>query len=111
MSPYEDDLKRQQHFLRKAEVLILEANREIIGSLIPEITEERVLNLAHAVAHLRGRYLQAAFDISNVADGQSPADADIATLEKYRVTYEEARKAFEELTHALERGYVHLSEN
>ncbi|HBT43287.1 MAG: hypothetical protein ABJ388_08360 [Alphaproteobacteria bacterium] len=110
MSSYEDDLRRQQQFLRKAELLISQANREIIGPMIPEINEARVINFARAVAHLRGRYLQASFNISNVAEGEAPSDAEITNLRKYRDIYEEARKAYEELTHAIERGYIHISE-
>lgn len=110
MSSFEDDLRRQQQFLRKAELLISQANREIISPMIPEINEARVINFARAVAHLRGRYLQAAFNISNVADGEAPSDAEITNLRKYRDIYEEARKAYEELTHAIERGYIHIAE-
>ena len=110
MSSYEENLRRQQQFLRKAESLISQSNREIIGPMIPEINEARVINFARAVAHLRGRYLQAAFNISNVADGEAPSDAEITNLRKYRDIYEEARKAYEELTHAIERGYIHISE-
>jgi hypothetical protein len=110
MSSFEEDLRRQQQFLRKAEMLISQANREIIGPMIPEINEPRVINFARAVAHLRGRYLQAAFNISNVADGEAPSDAEITNLRKYRDIYEEARKAYEELTHAIERGYIHISD-
>mgnify|MGYP003633886812 CR=1 FL=1 len=88
MSSYEEDLRRQQQFLRKAELLISQSNREIIGPMIPEITEARVINFARAVAHLRGR----------------------TNLRKYRDIYEEARKAYEELTHAIERGYIHIAE-
>lgn len=111
MSTYEEELRRQQTFLRKAELLISQANREIIGPLIPDINEDRVINFARAVAHLRGRYLQAAFNITNVSDGQAPSDAEITNLRKYRDIYEEARKAYEELTHAIERGYIHISED
>ena len=110
MSSYEDNLRRQQQFLRKAEALISEANREILGPLIPDITEETVVNFARAVAHLRGRYLQAAFKISTVKDGQAPSDNEVANLGKYREIYQEARTAYEELIHALERGYIHTSE-
>lgn len=109
MSTYEEDLRRQQIFMRRAEMLISEANIDIIGPMIPKITEETVINFASAVAHLRGRYLQAAFNISNVANGEPPSDAEITNLRKYREIYEEARKAFEELTHALDRGYVRIS--
>ncbi|PIW29473.1 MAG: hypothetical protein COW30_04980 [Rhodospirillales bacterium CG15_BIG_FIL_POST_REV_8_21_14_020_66_15] len=110
MSCYEDELRRQQQFMRKAEMLISQANCEIIGPLIPDINEERVINFARAVAHLRGRYLQAAFNISNVADGEAPSDAEITNLRKYRDIYEEAKKAYEELTHAIERGYIRISD-
>ena len=110
MSSYDEEVRRQQQFLRKAEMLISQANREIIAPLIPDITEARVINFARAVAHLRGRYLQAAFNITNVADGQAPSDAEITNLRKYRDIYEEAKKAYEELTHAIERGYIHISD-
>lgn len=110
MSSYEDNLRRQQQFLRRAEMLISEANREIIGPMIPDITEQTVVNFARAVAHLRGRYLQAAFKISNFSEGEAPSDNEVQNLRKYRDIFEEARKAFEELNHALERGYFQLSD-
>ena len=111
MSSYEEDLRRQQQFLGRAEMLISKANREIIAPMIPEVNEDTVINFARAVAHLRGRYLQAAFNISNVTEGEAPSDAEITNLHKYRDIYEEARKAFEELTHAIERGYIQISDD
>lgn len=110
MSSYEEDLRRQQQFMRRAEMVISQANREIIGPLIPDITEETVVNFARAVAHLRGRYLQAAFRISQVTDGEAPSDKDVSNLQRYRAIYEEAKHAYEELAHALERGYIHISD-
>ena len=97
-------------FKRDIEQAIAVANREIIHPLIPEITRDSVLPLALSVARLRGRYLQAAFEIAAKDRGDAPDKSEIDELRHHREMYEEAREAFDALMHAIERGYVDLGD-
>jgi hypothetical protein len=99
-----------QRFLRDVEQSIAEANRQIIHDNIPGLTKSAVMPLAESVARLRARYLQAAFDVAQKDEGQGPDLNEIKTLRRYRESYEETRAAFDALIHAIERGYVDLTE-
>ena len=97
-------------FKRDMDQAIAVANREIIHPLIPDINRDSVLPLVLSVARLRGRYLQAAFDIAAKDHGDAPDQSEIEELRHHREMYEEARQAFDALMHAIERGYVDLAE-
>ena len=97
-------------FKRDIYQAIAVTNREIIHPLIPEDNRDSVLPLALSVARLRGRYLQAAFDIAAKDNGDAPDQTEIEQLRHHREMYEEARLAFDALMHAIERGYVDFSE-
>ena len=101
---------RAQHFLKEIEQAIQVANREILGNRIPAITKENILPLAVSVARLRGNYLAEAFKIAEADDGDGLPESGISTLKHHREMYEEARLAFESLTHVIDRGYVELGE-
>jgi len=104
-----DEIK-SQHFLKEIEQAIQVANREILSQRLPPITKKNILPLAISVARLRGQYLAEAFKIAESDAGQSPTEEEINTLKKNREMYEEARRAFEALTHVIERGYVELGD-
>ena len=93
-------------FKRDMDQAIAVANREIIHPLIPKITRDSVLPLAVSVARLRGRYLQAAFEIAAKDYGDAPDNQEIDKFRRHREMYEEARQAFAALMQAIERGYV-----
>ena len=101
---------RNLHFLKEIEQAIQVANREILSQRIPPITKENILPLAISVARLRGNYLAEAFRIAEHDAGEAPAEDEIKALRHQREMYEEARLAFESLTHSLERGYLELGE-
>jgi hypothetical protein len=102
----ESDLATQQRFLVELEQEIRNANRATINPVIPPVTKEKIIPLARSVAQLRARYLEAAFQMAERSQGE----ADVKSLRRYREIYEEARHAFEELQHAIERGYVDVVE-
>ena len=101
---------RAQHFLKEIEQAIQVANREILGNRIPAITKENILPLAVSVARLRGNYLAEAFKIAGADAGDGLPEDGISTLKHHREMYEEARLAFESLTHVIDRGYVELGD-
>jgi len=101
---------RNQHFLMEVEQAIQVANREILNQRLPSITKENILPLAISVARLRGQYLAEAFKIAEEDAGEAPGEAEISSLKRHREMYEEARLAFESLTHVIDRGYVELGE-
>ena len=110
MSSFEDDERHIRHFLAKTEASIRDANIAAISPLIPEVTEASVIQLAKTVASLRGRYLEAVFHMAENVEANVQSDAAIEKVRHYRAVYEEARKGFEELTHAIERGYIRPSD-
>ena len=97
-------------FLMEMETAISAANREVIHSRIPAMTTEKILPFAITVAKLRARYLEAAFQFSELDNGDAMNDERIQELRKHREMYEEARDAFGALTHAIERGYVDIAD-
>ena len=107
MAASDIDILRFKHNMDQAIAL---ANREIIHPLIPKITRDSVLPLAVSVARLRGRYLQAAFEIAAKDHGDAPDNQEIDKFRRHREMYEEARQAFDALMQAIERGYVDLGD-
>ena len=105
-----EDLVKQRRFLMELEQGVRVANREVIHQRIPPVTIDNLLPFAVSVARLRGRYLEAAFKFAEKDSGDPLDAAEVADLQRQRQMYEEARDAFEALRHAIERGYVELSE-
>ena len=103
-----DDATQNQHFLKELEQAIQIANREIVSQHIPSIAKENILPLAISVARLHGNYLAEAFRIAEADAGEAPQESAIESLRLHREMYEEARKAFEALTHAVDHGYINL---
>jgi hypothetical protein len=101
---------KSQHFLKEIEQAVQVANREILSQRLPSMTKENILPLAISVARLRGQYLAEAFKIAESDGGDAPTSDEISSLKKFREMYEEAREAFEALTHVIERGYVELGD-
>ena len=101
---------RSQHFLMEIEQAIQVANREILSNRIPSITVENIMPLAISVARLRANYLAKAFSLASDDNGESLSEDAIKSLKHHREMYEEARQAFEALTHIIDRGYVALGD-
>lgn len=101
---------KAKRFLMEMENAISAANREVIHTRLPAMTKERILPFAVSVARLRARYLEAAFTFSEKEHGEALDEAEINDLRRNREMYEEAREAFGALTHAIERGYIDISE-
>ncbi|HEX9702645.1 MAG TPA: hypothetical protein VGA19_07310 [Rhodospirillales bacterium] len=106
----QDHDPRHTHFLKEIEQAIRVANCAVLGERLKPITKDTIIPLAVSVAKLRGDYLAEAFRLAGNDAAKSLSDKDIASLKRFREQYEEARLAFEALTHAIDRGYVELSE-
>lgn len=97
-----------KRFLNEVEQAIQFANREIINKRIPNLCKDDILTFAVSVGRLRAHYLEAAFKLAVNESGEPPNDDTIDELSHRRTMYEEARKAFDALNYAIERGYVDL---
>jgi hypothetical protein len=101
------DLDINRRFLLETEQAIRLANNEIIHMTVPPLNSDRMITFAVAIAKLRAKYIEAAFQFADVM----PADdaeitAEVEKLELYRRQYEAARDAFVALQRAIELGYV-----
>lgn len=101
---------KNAHFLKEIEQAIRLANCEVLGEILRPINRDTILPLAVSVAKLRGVYLAEAFRLAGADKGKELMPDEIEELKKHRRAYEEARRAFEALTHAINRGYVELAE-
>jgi hypothetical protein len=104
---FDEDLAKNQRFLRETEQAIRISNNEVIHKEIAPISSERIQTFAIAVAKLRAQYIDAAFKF---ADAHHPEGAEgIAEIEELglcRRRFEEARDAFIALQRAIELGYM-----
>ena len=101
---------RSQYFLKEIEQAIPAATTEIMSDRIPSIPNASILPLAISVARLRANYLAEAFHLAGDDDGEALGEDEIKSLRHQREMYEEARLAFESLTHIIDRGYIALGE-
>jgi len=99
---------RQASFVHEVEATVRAANQAVIHDGLPQLDRDAVTRLAVAVAKLRTRYLQAALGLIAHEDGVPPDYADISSVTRARVMYEEALHAFDAVTRAIERGYVEV---
>lgn len=101
-----ETLRRQNRFLEEVEMAIRGANQEIIGHALPDLNREAFIRLAVSVARLRADYLSAVLAM----DWAKPGETATRDLARRREVYEEARKGFEALRHAIEMGYAELAQ-
>jgi 16S rRNA G527 N7-methylase RsmG len=103
----EDDLLKNQRFLRETEQAIRTANNEVIHAQVQPVTTDRMVSFARAVAKLRANYIQTAFDFAdkNHAEGNE-GQAEIDELNLHKDRFNSARDAYTALQRAIELGYV-----
>ncbi len=96
-----------RRMMQQFEHQISEMNSKEISERAGDIKKSDFLHLAKAISILRAEYLKGVLHIAR-------ADEDILTLQlcldsrKSRIAYEEAKESFEQLKHALQRGYFNL---
>jgi len=103
----EDDIQKNQRFLREIEQVIRLSNNEVIHQRIPPINTERMISFATVVAKLRAKYIDTAFkfaDLKHIEGDES--DAGVKELALCREKFEEARNAFIAMQRAIELGYM-----
>ncbi|MEK9678783.1 MAG: hypothetical protein VW169_10375 [Rhodospirillaceae bacterium] len=103
----EDDLRDHQRFALKMEQSIRAANREILHPVVDPLTGEKVLRVAVEVSKRRAKYLRLALQLGEAGEHHPSGDE----LQDAREDYQEARNAFSELMHTIERVYVNLPEH
>lgn len=105
----ENEIKVKR-MLQQFEHQISVMNSEEISARAGDIKQSDFLDLAKSIAILRAEYLK---DVLQVAR----ADENHLTLQlcqdtrKARIAYEEAIESFDQLKHALKRGYFNLVDN
>jgi hypothetical protein len=103
----DDELARNQRFLRETEQAIRLTNNEIIHKRVPPLTIDRMLSFAIVVAKLRAQYIEAALSFADMKQAEATEkDAKIDELGLYRRQFEEVRDAFIALQRAIELGYM-----
>ncbi len=86
---------------------ISELNSTAITDLAGDIRKSDFLNLAKAVSIIRAKYLKQVLVIARTEDEQLSFNLCLETR-KMRIAYEEVIESFDQLKHALERGYFNL---
>ncbi|MEJ2121283.1 MAG: hypothetical protein P8Z76_11365 [Alphaproteobacteria bacterium] len=111
MSRYTQDIdahKAKQRYFTETEQGIRVANQEVIHGKIPQLDQERAFAFAVTVARLRAEYLEAALDLCGKAGSELPDAAAMDGLRQKREIFEEARAAYDALSHAIDVGYIDI---
>ncbi len=106
-SSEEHDHRRLHHELEQA---ITKINREQIGVVTGKITKDNFINVVKMVACLRARYLYTVLQLGGKCHSECIPTESALELKRLHEAYSEAIDGFAALEHALQRGYVTLSE-
>ncbi len=96
-----------RRMMQKFEHQISEMNSTAITDIAGDISEEDFLKLANSISILRAKYLK---DVLGMARADENAlDRKLCyEVRQARLAYEEAVESFDQLKHALQRGYFNL---
>lgn len=89
---------------------ISELNSTAISEIAGDIHKSDFLQLARAVSIIRAKYLKQVMAIARAEDASLSFQLCLETRKK-RIAYEEVIESFDQLKHALERGYFNLVED
>jgi hypothetical protein len=103
----EIEIKRM---MQQFEHEISELNSTAISELAGDISKSDFLQLAKAVSIIRAKYLKQVLEIARVKEDELSFNLCLETRKK-RIAYEEVIESFDQLKHALERGYFNLVED
>lgn len=84
-------------------------NREHIGASVGPVSRATFEQAAMQVATMRGRYLKTVLELGTNSEDQPVDSAAIKRLQGLRLACNELMEGFEALQHALQRGYLDLS--
>lgn len=100
----DSDLKLYTHFAHRIEQSIRMANQEVLSPEIGHLDEARIVAVAVEVSKRRAAYMKLTLSLGGSESGHPSGEA----LRDARMAFEEARDAFAELMHTIERGYIAL---
>jgi hypothetical protein len=99
--------QRMERFFEAMDAAILNANRDVIGHSIHDLSREALLRLIVRVAELRADYVKCGL---RVAEHRHPDTSLIDELSECRRAYEELLAVYLATERAIERGYVTVAE-
>ncbi len=86
---------------------LTELNSSTITQIAGDIKRSDFMDLARSISILRARYLKSVLDIAH-ADESHLTNKLCHDVSEARQAFEEAVTAFDQLKHALQRGYFNL---
>lgn len=98
-----------QRIMQRFEHEIIGVNRQHIGDITGEINKDDILKLGEAISVCRARYLKSVLEMTRAEDGNLESRLT-EEVRSRRMLYEETMQGFAALRHALERGYVVVSD-
>ena len=98
--------RRLRGILEKIDYTAFASNREVLGSALRAVEEDRLQRLAVAAAQARALWVSAGLEIADT--GSAPSPAEVERLAGLRDAYDEFSAAYEALRRMVERGYVKL---
>jgi len=96
-----------RRLFQELEHIIRVINSEKISEIVGEVSKESFVNVSTTVARLRAKYLLKVIELQSTDD---ISGKDISVLRGLRTMYEEATEGFAAMQHALNRGYLTLSD-
>ena len=99
-----------QRVLQQFEHEIADVNRKNIKDIAGDIGKNEILKMGKAISVCRAEYLKSILKMANTekADQLLPLAKEVKTQ---RLLYEESMLGFAALRHALERGYIVITDD
>ena len=99
-----------QRVLQQFEHEIISVNRQNIKEIAGDIGKNEILKMGEAISICRARYLESVLKMAN-ADKNESVIPIAKEVKNQRLLYEESMLGFAALRHALERGYIVVTDN
>lgn len=96
-----------KRMMQSFEHQISEMNSTAISEIAGDIKKTDFLELAKSISILRAQYLKQVLSTAKTEDNKLAAKL-LKEVRVNRMAYEEAIESFEQLKHALQRGYFNL---
>lgn len=98
--------RKMRGHLEQIDYAAYAANREVLSSVLGQMSLATFQKLAVAASRARGLWVSAAIEAAKL--DQPPAPADVARLASLRASFDELSEAYEALRRMVERGYVNF---
>lgn len=99
-----------QRVLQEFEHEIVGVNRQNIKDIAGDIGKNEILKMGETISICRAEYLKSILKMAN-ADKADPLMPLANEVKNQRLLYEESMLGFAALRHALERGYIVVTDN